>query len=106
MSGARLSGPTEARTLALAEIFGEAISDRLMLDPRARGLLALVQELDAHVCMIDASIHGVLLGSGKPLTAGIELRIPALGVCDPKSEIVSTRRGRAPRRKVKPRRAP
>lgn len=103
MSAARLSGPSEARMIALAEVVGEAIQDRLMLDPSARGLVALVQEHDADLYEIEIAICGRLSATGKRFAAGGRVTIEALGIGAPTVKVRVPRRGTTPRRKAKPR---
>jgi len=98
----RLAGPTEARMIALAEVVGEAIQDRLMLDPSARGLVALVQEHDADLYEIEIAICGRLSATGKRFAAGGRVTVEALGIGPAKVKVRVPRRAAAPRTRRRP----
>ena len=98
MSRARLSGPAEARVIALAEDVAAAVIDRFESSKRARGLLALVQEHDGDIHEIRIEVRG-RTRKGDLLWAGGWFTIPALGVHPPEVEPDKPKR-----KKRKPRR--
>jgi hypothetical protein len=85
LSRARLSGPAEARVIALAEDVAAAVIDRFESSKRARGLLALVQEHDGDIHEIRIEVRG-RTRKGDLLGAGGWFTIPALGVHPPETE--------------------
>ena len=100
MSRARLSGPAEARVIALAEDVAAAVIDRFESSKRARGLLALVQEHDGDIHEIRIEVRG-RTRKGDLLGAGGWFTIPALGVAPPEVEPDKPKRKRR-----KPKRRP
>ena len=102
MSRSRLSGPAEARVIALAEDVAAAVIDRFESSKRARGLLALVQEHDGDIHEIRIEVRG-RTRKGDLLGAGGWFTIPALGVAPPAPPKAIPCRANAPPPKPKKR---
>lgn len=100
MSRARLSGPAEARVIALAEECATAITDRFEASKSARGLLALVQEFDGDVHEIRVEVRGAT-AKGRRWGAGGWIAIPEIGIAPPEVEPDKPKRKRR-----KPKRRP